>query len=223
MRIALIGYGNVGSALAVAIARAGHDVVLAANPGRPRGADAVKAAHAALATASVAPAEQAVEGADLVILSVPFPALDAVLPPLAEHLAGAVVVDATNPVGPGLTHGLGSRHAGAQHVAGLLPGAKVVKSCSIYGFENLTSPPVGPGELRAAMPLAGDDADAKARVAQLLDDLGWEPLDVGGLGAALDLEHLTLLWIRLVRGQGRDPRLVWAALRDERAWPPEGP
>lgn len=214
MRVALIGYGNVGSALAVAAASAGHEVVLATNPGRPDGAEAVRQAHPVLADAVVADPPDAVEGADVVVVAVPFGSVDGVLPPLADRLAGAVVVDATNPVGPGLTHGLGSQRAGAQHVADLLPGARVVKAFSVYGFENLASPPSGPGGMRPVMPLAGDDADATATVARLAADLGWEPLVVGGLAAALDLEHQTLLWIRLVRGQGLSSRLVWAALRD---------
>ena len=213
MRIALLGYGNVGSALAVALARAGHQVVLATNPDRPEGAEAVRAAHPELAGASVAAAGTAVAGAEIVVLSVPFAAVDAALPPLASALAGTVLVDATNPVGPGLVHGLGSAQAGAQHVASLVPDAHVVKAFSVYGFENLAGPPVGPDGLRPVMPFAGDDTGAKDTVAGLLAGLGWEPLDVGGLAAALDLEHLTLLWIRLVRGQGLDPYLTWAALR----------
>jgi hypothetical protein len=216
VRITLIGYGNVGSALAVALATAGHQVTLATNPDRPDGAEAVRAAHPVLAGASVAAAEQAVAGADLVVLSVPLGALDALLPPLAPALAGTVVVDATNPVGPGLVHGLGSAQAGAHQVATLLPQSRVVKAFSVYGFENLSGPPAGPDGLRPVMPFAGDDPEAKSVVADLLDGLGWEPLDVGGLAAALDLEHLTLLWIRMVRGQGLDPHLVWAALRGSR-------
>ena len=47
----------------------------------------------------------------------------------------------------------------------------------------------------------------------LAAQLGWEPLDVGGLEQALHLEHLTLLWIRMVRLHGASPNIVWAALR----------
>jgi hypothetical protein len=50
-------------------------------------------------------------------------------------------------------------------------------------------------------------------VARLIVQLGWEPLDVGGLLQALHLEHMTLLWIRMVRMGGQSPHLVWAALR----------
>ncbi|MFZ4519784.1 MAG: NADPH-dependent F420 reductase [Microthrixaceae bacterium] len=214
LRVAFLGYGNVGAAIASAVARAGHDVVLAVNPERPDGAALAVAAHPDLAGATVAPAAEAVAAADVVVLAVPFAGLDALLPPLADALEGTVVVDATNPVGPGLTHGLGSSRSGAQHVAELVPGARVVKAFNVYGYENLSDPPTGPDGLRAVMPYAGDDVDAKAVVGGLLDGLGWEPLDVGPLAAAVDLEHMTLLWVRLVRVLGHDPRLVWAALGD---------
>ena len=66
---------------------------------------------------------------------------------------------------------------------------------------------------RRALVIAGDDPSAKAVAAGLIADLGWEPLDVGPLSAALDLEHLALLWIRMVRMGGLDGHLVWSALR----------
>ena len=63
------------------------------------------------------------------------------------------------------------------------------------------------------MMFCGTDAAAKATVAGLIAQLGWEPLDVGGLEQALHLEHMTLLWIRMVRVNGASPHIVWAALR----------
>ena len=49
-------------------------------------------------------------------------------------------------------------------------------------------------------------------LAELTKKLGWEPLDVGGLEQALHLEHMTLLWVRMVRVDGRSPHMVWAML-----------
>ena len=57
------------------------------------------------------------------------------------------------------------------------------------------------------------DSAAKATVGQLISELGWEPLDVGGLEQALHLEHMTLLWVRMVRVNGHSPHMVWAVLR----------
>ena len=63
------------------------------------------------------------------------------------------------------------------------------------------------------MMFCGPDAGAKKTVAALIDQLGWEPLDVGGLEQALHLEHMTLLWVRMVRVGGASPHMVWAVLK----------
>jgi predicted dinucleotide-binding enzyme len=60
------------------------------------------------------------------------------------------------------------------------------------------------------MMFCGNDAAAKGTVGELIAQLGWEPLDVGGLDQALALEHMTLLWIRMVRVNGASPHLMWA-------------
>lgn len=152
-------------------------------------------------------------GAEVVFLVTPFGANEGVLRPLADALAGRVLVDCTNPVGSGLTHGLRSERSGSELVQSLAPGAKVVKAFSIYGFENLADPAYPAYPVKPAMMFCGDDGPAKARVATLIADCGFEPVDVGGLPQALHLEHLTLLWVRKVRADGGSPNLVWAALR----------
>ena len=63
------------------------------------------------------------------------------------------------------------------------------------------------------MLFCGQDVGAKRIVGRLIAELGWEPLDVGGIEQALSMEHMTLLWIRLVRTTGRSPHLAWAALQ----------
>lgn len=189
MRIVVLGAGNVGRPLADGWAAAGHDVVVPA-----RGAEG-----------------GALDGADVVVLCVPYPALADLLPPLADDLAGTVVIDCTNPVGPGLSHGLGSTTSGSQQVQAMVPAARVAKAFSIYGWETLAD-----NRFDAAVPplmmIAADDATAADTASRLAADLDWDPLVVGGLDQALHLEHLTLLWIRMVRGSGRDPHIVWARL-----------
>jgi predicted dinucleotide-binding enzyme len=198
--------------VAAAALRAGHRVTFAVNPDRAGRAAARVRSTAALEGAIVADPRAAVAGADLVLVALPFAALDSALPPLADRLAGRAVIDATNPVGPGLRHALGEP-SGAERVAGLLPGAHIVKALNVYGAENLGGISTAPGAAWPLMPYAGDDPAAKAAVAAFLTSLGWEPLDVGQLSAALDLEHLALLWIRMVRMGGVDGHLVWSALR----------
>lgn len=210
MKIAFIGYGNVGAPLADHLQRLGHAVTLAA---RDPDSEAVRKARARNPTLSAAPPEQAVREAEVVFLATPYAANAQAVPPLAEALAGKVLVDCTNPVGPGLTHGLHSVQSGSQALQALAPKARVVKAFTVYGCENFENSAYPGYGVRPAMFFCGDDALAKATVADLIGQLGWEPLDVGGLEQALHLEHMTLLWVRLVRMNGHSPNLVWAALR----------
>lgn len=209
MNLTFIGCGQVGGALADQLQRLGHTVTLAA---RDADSDSVRRARARNPALTAVSPEQAVRDADLVFLATPFAANTHVVPPLAQALHGKVLVDCTNPVGPDLTHGLDSRQSGSQALQAMAPQARVVKAFSIYGFENFEQAPTDVQGVRPAMLFCGDDAPAKAVVGGLIGQLGWAPLDVGGLVQALHLEHMTLLWVRLVRAQGHPPRLTWAAL-----------
>jgi predicted dinucleotide-binding enzyme len=156
----------------------------------------------------------AVEAAEVVFLATPFAAIEAALMPLKAALAGKVLVDCTNPVGPNLTHGLQSQTSGSETIQALMPETQVVKAFAIYGFENFEdSHYPGYGDLKPAMLIAGNDAAAKATVADLCDQLGWETVDTGNLSMALHLEHMTLLWIKMARAQGRGAGFVWAMLQ----------
>jgi len=210
MQIAFIGYGNVGAPLADHLQRLGHDVSLAADD--PSSASVAKAL-ARNAGLRAAPVKDAVRSADVVFLATPFHASEAIVPAIAGDLAGKVLIDCTNPVGPGLSHGLKSAQSGSEMVQKLAPGANVVKAFSTYGFENFENSAYPAYNVKPAMLFCGNDAAAKATAAGLIAELGWEPVDVGGLEQALHLEHMTLLWVRMVRMGGRSPHLVWAALR----------
>ena len=210
MKIAFIGAGNVGAALAVRLAEAGHEVVLAE---AKEGSASVAAALSRSKRLSARPIADAVRDAEVVFVATPFGANASVPPPLADALAGKVLVDCTNPVGPGLSHGLKSERSGSELVQSLVPKARVVKAFTIYGFENFENPSYPAYSVKPAMLFCGDDAAAKASVAGLITQVGFEPVDVGGLIQALHLEHMTLLWVRMVRAGGSSPNLVWAALR----------
>ena len=210
MIITFIGYGNVGAPLADHLQRMGHTVTLAA---RDPGSDAVRKAQSRNPALQAVSTEQAVREAEVVFLATPYAANAQVVAPLAEALAGKVLVDCTNPVGPGLAHGLNSVQSGSQALQALAPKARVVKAFTIYGFENFENNAYPGYGVKPAMFFCGDDPAAKASVATLIGQLGWEPLDVGGLEQALHLEHMTLLWVRLVRMKGHSPHLVWAALK----------
>jgi predicted dinucleotide-binding enzyme len=210
MNIAFIGYGNVGAPLADHLQRAGHSVTLAANDPQ---SENVRKALSRNRNLRIAAPTDAVRAADVVFLATPFQANEAALSAVATEIHGKILVDCTNPVGPGLTHGLNSTQSGSEAVQKLVPKTWVVKAFTIYGFENFENSAYPGYNVKPVMMLCGADATAKQVVSQLAGELGWEPLDVGGLDQALHLEHMTLLWIRMVRVNGASANTVWAALK----------
>jgi predicted dinucleotide-binding enzyme len=209
MKIAFIGHGQVGAPLADHLQRAGHEVTLAA---RDPGSASVKDALARNANLQVAAPKLAVRDADVVFLATPYQTNEAALRPLADELHGKVLIDCTNPVGANLSHGLNSVQSGSQAVQALVPDARVVKAFTIYGFENFEDSSYPGYGVKPVMMYCGNEAASKEVVGRLIAELGWEPLDVGGLEQALHLEHMTLLWVRMVRVMGHSPHMVWAML-----------
>jgi hypothetical protein len=209
MVVAFIGCGQVGGALADHLQRCGHRVVLATRDEKSETVVAARRRNPALQTASPV---DACKQAEVVFLATPFQANASALEGLQEALVGKILVDCTNPVGAGLTHGLDNKESGSEQVQRLVPGARVVKAFTIYGFENFIDPVYPHAGERPAMLIAGDSVDAKRRVEGLCEQLGWKPVDVGPLSSSLHLEHMTLLWIKMARVQGKGPNFVWAIL-----------
>lgn len=210
MKIAFLGYGNVGAALANQLQRLGHEVTLAVtNPDSEKLKKALEK-NAKLKTASPG---DAVASAELVFLATPFQANAEVLQKLAKELKGKILVDCTNPIGPHLSHSLNSVRAGSEAVQELVPDTKVVKAFNIYGFQNFDNNSYPAYNVKPVMMFCGKDSDAKKVVGGLIEQLGWEPLDVGGLKEALHLEHMTLLWVHMVHVSGYSPDMVWARLK----------
>lgn len=210
MKIAFIGYGNVGAPLADHLQRLGHDVSLAAQDTH---SDSIQKALARNSHLQVALPKVAVRQAEVVFLATPYQANEAALALVAAELTGKIVVDCTNPVGPNLTHGLNSTNSGSQVIQNLLPTTQVVKAFTIYGFENFEDNAFPDSLVKPAMLYCGNDATAKKTVGHLIEQLGWQALDVGGLDQALHLEHMTLLWIKMARvNKTISPHTVWAVL-----------
>lgn len=209
MNIAFIGYGNVGAPLADHLQHLGHTVTLAANDPDSDSIHKVLARNPKLA---VATPQAAVKSADIVFLATPYQANEAALTAVAEELKDKIIVDCTNPVGPNLGHGLNSVQSGSEVTQALVPQSKVVKAFTIYGFENFESNTYPGYDIKPVMMYCGNDTAAKKTVSGLIEQLGWQPLDVGGLEQALHLEHMTLLWVRMVRVNGHSPNMVWAEL-----------
>jgi 8-hydroxy-5-deazaflavin:NADPH oxidoreductase len=196
MIIGVIGAGRVGGTLGRGLARAGHSVVYGLrNPEQPReGLD-----HPGTRVASV---RDAVAAADVLVLATPWAATEAALA-AAGDLGGRPLLDATNPLGPGMVLTHGHTDSGAEQVQRWAPSARVVKVFNTTGMENMANPSFG--EHRALMLACGDDDAAVAIAVGLATDLGFEALPFGPLRNARLLEPMGRAWIELalVRGAGR--------------------
>jgi predicted dinucleotide-binding enzyme len=191
MKIAVIGTGNVGGALGKALSGAGHDVTYAA---RDQAKTESKAREVGADVA--ASSADAVKGADVVILAVPYTAVQDVASEIAGAASGKLVVDVTNPIKPDVS-GLSTvgGPSGAERVAASLPGASVVKGFNTVLASNQANPVVN-GQVLDAMYATDDDA-AAAEFAKLASSIGFRPIKVGPLSAAAELEAMAWLNIRL--------------------------
>jgi predicted dinucleotide-binding enzyme len=186
MRIAIIGTGNVGHALARALERAGHAIVFGTRTPDPSSAQQVTIAKASA-------------DAHATILAVPFGAAQDVIT-AGGGFAGKIVIDATNPLGMGsrgLGLTMGFTTSGGETIAAMAPNAKLFKTFNQTGFENMADAIAYKN--RPVMFVAGDDATAKPLVMGLVTDAGFEALDAGDLAESRLLEAYAMLWIELAR------------------------
>jgi len=176
--IGIIGAGNIGRAIATALAAKDIAAVIA----NSRGPETLAALVADLGPSLRAgtPAEAAAQ--DIVFVAVNWSKLPGALAGLPEW-GGRIVVDANNPIEAPLFKPvpLGDRSS-SEVVAGLVPGARVVKAFNHLQPHLLSGDPSSDGGKRVLF-YSGDDADAKAQVAALVNQLGFFGIDLGSLAA----------------------------------------
>lgn len=201
MKVTVIGAGNVGSAVARGLTPA-HDVTITdAGSGRAR---TIAAEIGAAVTDDLA---AAVGAAEVVVLAVPYQVVGSLTDRLGDAVAGTVVIDATNPLRPDFSALAVTDRSGAEEIQARLSRARVVKALNTVLASNLATGTVDDTQLDGFH--AGDDPDAKATVAQILSDIGFRPVDVGLLSAALALEHMAFLNISLNAAGGWPWRTGW--------------
>lgn len=187
MDIAIIGAGNVGRALATSFVRAGHSVTIASR-------DPEDAA--------------AVAGAAVVVLATPFSSAPEIAAEIGDAVAGRIVVDATNRMSFGADGpDIDTASSNAEELAALLPGARVVKAFNTLFASNQSDPITEGVQLDGYV--AGDDNDAKATVLDLVGSIGLDPVDVGPLSRARQLEGLAFLNITLNIAHGGSWQSGW--------------
>ena len=187
MKVSIIGAGNVGTALAGSLARAGHTVTITAST--PEHATAAAASTGATAVASNA---AAIAAADVVILAVPATSFAEIAGDSGNTLDGKVVVDVANRPTPDPA---GATDAIAEELQVMLPKAKVIKAFNTAFASRQAHPTVG--GVAADGFVAGDDTAAKATVLDLVSSIGFRPVDAGSLAAARTLEGMA--WLNITR------------------------
>lgn len=178
MRVGILGSGRFGSVAARLFVAAGHDVAIA----NSRGPESLRELVQELGPrAHAMTISDAARFGEVVLLAVPWH-LETALPP-AEVLRNKIVMDAMNPYNPaGGFFDLGGSTS-SEIVLQRMPGARLVKAFNTIYYEHLANRGRKdlPLEDRHAIYMAGDDKEAKEIVAALIRDIGFAPVEMGGL------------------------------------------
>jgi predicted dinucleotide-binding enzyme len=189
--IAVIGTGDVAHALGVEFAAQGHTIVYGSRkPDRGSVRKLVDATgHGATATTP----PEAVIGADIVVLAVPGMLVEEITLSLGD-LSDKIIIDPTNPLERSLltfTHGVETSNA--EIIQAAAPDADVVKAFNTLNWKTMMEPDEAGGPV--SIPLAGDSGRAKRKVAELVEGMGLDPIDLGGIENAHWIEGMLILWI----------------------------
>lgn len=180
MRIGILGAGNVGKALSRGVSRAGHEVQL------------VNRDPAAM--------REAVAWAEIVVLAIPFDAIDAVVNRIDDGFDGKLVIDVTNTLTHDYQLALEPGTSGAEQLQARLPRARIVKAFNTVFAQHMDTGSLDGQPLTALV--ASDHAEAKACVMELARAIGFDPVDAGPLANARMLESMAHLNIQLGYGLG---------------------
>jgi predicted dinucleotide-binding enzyme len=186
--VAIIGTGNIGSTLAANFAAGGQKFLLADREQEK----ARKLASGLGGYAQAVSLDEAVERADILVLAVWFDVFKQLIAHYGGRLAGKVIIDPTNPIGPdgsgGFQKVIGEQESSGQILAGLLPtGARLVKAFGTLSAQTLSAAARREPE-RAVLFYAADDDAAGDVVADLIDTGGYKPVRVGGLDQSIRIE-----------------------------------
>jgi len=201
--ISIIGAGGMAGAIGRLAAKAGHSVDVASR-------DSAKASALAqeIGLGAVAAEFGAAPAGDFVVLAVPYGAVLDVVAHYGDALAGKILIDITNPIAPDLSHFLNPEgSSGAKEIAKAAPGdVSIVKAFNTQSSQILTAGSVDGRPLDIF--IAGDDAEAKARVSAFIESLGLRSLDAGPLAMAWTLEQACMLWLGVMTHATRHPHFA---------------
>jgi predicted dinucleotide-binding enzyme len=204
MRIAVLGTGGVGQALATRLVELEHDVVMGARKsGNPKAVEWAGSHQARAGTF----ADAAAHGEVVINATAGNASLTALTAAGADNLAGKVLIDVANALD--FSHGfppslsVANTDSLAEQIQRTFPETRVVKALSTVTSSVMVHPEQVPGEHNLF--IAGDDGSAKQTVTALLGEFGWPAgrvMDLGGIAAARGMEAYLLLWLSLMQACG---------------------
>ncbi len=201
MKIAILGFGNVGKQFAALFTKAGYEVIIG-----------LRSPLQKLPYAS-APFKETIENSDCVAFAIPFTVCLNLLPELAEVMKGKIVIDSTNPLNDDWSSKLlGQENSAAEEISRLLPDAYVVRAFNTI-FADVMDKPVMGGQAITAF-IAGDHEAAKQQIIALARNMGYAPLDTGSLSTSRYLEAMAHLNIQIAVGQGGGTNAAFVYLQN---------
>jgi hypothetical protein len=185
MKIGFIGAGVVAQTISKHALAANHRVLLS----NARGPDSLASLVKALGSGAEAGTPQQAAAQDIVVLAASWPSVQAALFSIPDW-KGRILVDATNRVAGYTPLALGdiSGRTSSEIVADLAPGAKVVKAFNSVPMSWISD--FSPSKPRTVLFISGDDADAKKPVNELIEQIGFECIDLGSLASGGRLQQL---------------------------------
>ena len=191
MNIAILGAGNIGGALGKKWQQAGHHVVFGVrDPHSPKATATRQSIGDAAEFLSI---PEAVDAGEIVLISVPYAAVAALVAENAAGLHGKVIIDATDNFGAMVVNNIHT-------IASAVPGAEIYRAFNASGWENFANPNYS--GTTVDLFFCGPDGENRAVMESLIKDVGLRPVYLGGLEMTPVVDALGTLWITLVRNQG---------------------
>jgi 8-hydroxy-5-deazaflavin:NADPH oxidoreductase len=201
MQITIFGTGNIGGGLGAKWAAQGHSIIYGVrDPNDPKHAEILQP------NLTVKSLDKAAEGSEVVVLAVPFNAVEQVIK-LSNGLRKQILIDCTNAISSPLPEGVNSA---AEAIARWTDNPRVVKAFNSTGSANLRNPIYNGQNIDTL--ICGNDEDAKKVVRQLAEAVGFNVIDAGELAAAPLLESFAKLWITLAYKRGYGPDIAFKLL-----------
>jgi predicted dinucleotide-binding enzyme len=202
LNVVVIGAGNIGGTLGRKWVATGHHVMFGVSD--PNGKNAQSLRGDLGDKAVIGSVADALGGnPDVVVLAVPGTVIDTIVTENAKQLDGRVIIDTANRMGQGTLHSF-------ELLKAQTPNAQPFRAFNTYGWENFENPQFQEGT--ADLFFCGPDGEARAKVEQLITDVGLEPVYLGDVDKIDVVDGVTQIWFALAFAQKRGRHLALKVL-----------